>query len=174
MIDEMVVLLGKEQATDDEKKAYCEAELDKADDEKKELEHAIDDLEKAMEEATGSIDTLSTEIAALQKGIVDLDKSVAEATEQRKAEHAENAETIANNGAAKDLLSIAKNRLQKFYNPKLYKPAPKRELTAEERISVNLGGTVAPTNAPGGIAGTGVTALVEVSASDSEVEKVAP
>merc|ERR1719379_3250052 len=164
MIDEMVVLLGKEQATDDEKKAYCEAELDKAEDEQKELEHAIDDLEKGMEEATESIDTLAAEIEALQKGIVDLDKSVAEATEQRKAEHAENTETLANNNAAKDLIAIAKNRMQKFYNPKLFKPAPKRELTAEERISVNLGGTVAPTNAPGGIAGTGVTALVEVSA----------
>merc|ERR1719389_1238948 len=108
-----------------------------------------------MEEATESIDTLSAEIEALQKGIVDLDKSVAEATEQRKAENEENTETLANNNAAKDLIAIAKNRMQKFYNPKLFKPAPKRELTAEERISVNLGGTVAPTNAPGGIAGTG-------------------
>merc|ERR1719299_138783 len=127
-----------------------------------------------MEEATGNIETLSAEIAALQKGIVDLDKSVAEATEQRKAEHAENTETLASSGAAKDLIAIAKNRMQKFYNPKLYKPAPKRELTAEERISVNLGGTVAPTNAPGGIAGTGVTAFVQISASDSEMSKVAP
>merc|ERR1719281_2105452 len=170
----MVELLGKEQVADDEKKAYCEAELDKAEDEEKELEHAVADLEKSIEEAKGSMATLSTEIEALQKGIVDLDKSVAEATEQRKAEHAENTETLANNNAAKDLIAIAKNRMQKFYNPKLYKPAPKRELTAEERISVSLGGTVAPTNAPGGIAGTGVTAFVQISASDSEVSQVAP
>merc|ERR1712078_443059 len=38
MIDEMIVLLGKEQATDDEKKEYCEAELDIAEDKLKELE----------------------------------------------------------------------------------------------------------------------------------------
>merc|ERR550514_2711050 len=174
MIDEMVILLGKEQATDDEKKAYCEAELDKAEDEQKELEHAIEDLEKGMEEATASIETVAAEIAALQDGIVELDKSVAEATEQRKAEHAENEETLANNNAAKDLIAIAKNRMQKFYNPKLFKPAPKRELTAEERISVNLGGTVAPTNAPGGIAGTGVTALLEVSAGASLMRDAPP
>merc|ERR1719443_1409147 len=146
MIDAMVVLLGKEQVADDEKKAYCEAELDKAEDEQKELEHAVADLEKSIEESKGSIATLSTEIADLQQGIVDLDKAVAEATEQRKKENEENTETIASNTAAKDLIAIAKNRMQKFYNPKLYKPAPKRELTAEERISVNLGGTVAPTN----------------------------
>ena len=41
MIDAMVALLGKEQVADDEKKAYCEAELDTAEDELKELEHTI-------------------------------------------------------------------------------------------------------------------------------------
>merc|ERR1719420_916538 len=46
--------------------------------------------------------------------------------------------------------------MQKFYNPKLYKPPPKRELTEEERITLNMGGTLAPTNPPGGIAGTGI------------------
>merc|ERR1719387_1883388 len=127
-----------------------------------------------MEEATSNIETLSTEIADLQQGIIDLDKAVAEATEQRKKENEENTETIASNNAAKDLIGIAKNRMQKFYNPKLYKPAPKRELTAEERISVNLGGTVAPTNAPGGIAGTGVTALLEVSAGATQMKDAPP
>merc|ERR1719460_1919690 len=51
--------------------------------------------------------------------------------------------------------------MNKFYNPKLYKPPPKRELSEEERIAVNMGGTLAPTAAPGGIAGTGVTALAQ-------------
>merc|ERR1719321_1065590 len=49
--------------------------------------------------------------------------------------------------------------MNKFYNPKQYKAPPKRELTEEERITVNNGGTLAPTEAPGGIAGTGVEAL---------------
>merc|ERR1712008_405773 len=35
MVDEMVVLLQEEQVQDDQKKAYCEAELDKTEDEKK-------------------------------------------------------------------------------------------------------------------------------------------
>merc|ERR1719375_2805988 len=53
--------------------------------------------------------------------------------------------------------------MNKFYNPKMYKPPPKRELTEEERITLNMGGTLAPTNPPGGIAGTGVSFL-EVAA----------
>merc|ERR1719161_2093368 len=167
MIDDMVVLLGKEQVADDEKKAWCEAELDKAEDEEKQLNIAIEDLEKALESAKEQVATLGEEIEALVDGIKELDKSVAEATEQRKEEHEDYVTELAANNAAKDIIGIAKNRLNKFYNPKLYKAPPKRELTAEERISVNLGGTMAPTNAPGGIAGTGVTAMVQAAAKDA-------
>merc|ERR1719158_2536924 len=163
MIDDMVVLLGKEHVDDDEKKAWCEAELDKAEDEEKQLNIEIEDLEKAIETAKEQVATLAEEIEALVEGIKELDKAVAEATEQRKEEHEDFVTNLAANNAAKDIIGIAKNRLNKFYNPKLYKAPPKRELTAEERISVNLGGTMAPTNAPGGIAGTGVTALAEVT-----------
>jgi septal ring factor EnvC (AmiA/AmiB activator) len=159
MIDDMVVLLGKEQKTDDDKKAYCEAELDKAEDEAKELEHAIDDLAKAIEETKGSIETLTQEIADLTQGIKDLDKAVADATEQRKEEHAEYTEELAANNAAKDVIAFAKNRLQKFYNPKLYVAPAKRELTEEQRVTLNMGGTLAPTAPPAGIAGTGISAL---------------
>merc|ERR1719453_1800078 len=55
---------------------------------------------------------------------------------------------------------MAKNRMNKFYNPSMYKAPPKRELTEEERVTLNMGGTLAPTEAPGGIAGTGVTVLI--------------
>merc|ERR1719161_2126554 len=68
---------------------------------------------------------------------------------------------MAADNASKDIIGIAKNRMNKFYNPKLYKAPPKRELTEEERITLNMGGTLAPTNAPGGIAGTGVSALAQ-------------
>jgi len=109
---------------------------------------------------------LSKEIKALGDGIDELDKSVAEATEQRKEENSDYVATLAANKAAVDLLAFAKNRLQKFYNPSLYKSAPKRELSQEDRIAVDLGGgTPPPTEAPGGIAGTGVTVLAEVKAN---------
>merc|ERR1712205_181732 len=97
-------------------------------------------------------------------GIVALDKSVAEATEQRKEENTEYNELIASDAAAKELLGFAKNRLNKFYNPKLYKAPPKRELSDADRATLAGGGTLAPTAAPGGIAGTGVTVLADVSA----------
>jgi septal ring factor EnvC (AmiA/AmiB activator) len=163
MIDEMVELLKKEQIDDDDKKEYCEKTLDETEDKIKTLERSISDLDKAIADEKEGIATLKEEIEALEDGIKALDKQVSEATEQRKEEHAENAETVASDTAAKELIGFAKNRLNKFYNPKLYKPPPKRVLTEEERISTNFGGTMAPTAAPGGIAGTGITALSQVA-----------
>merc|ERR1740130_2300303 len=64
--------------------------------------------------------------------------------------------------AASELIKMAKNRMNKFYNPDLYEAPPKRELSEEDRIAVNMGGTAPPTPAPGGIAGTGITAFVQV------------
>merc|ERR1719386_350453 len=69
--------------------------------------------------------------------------------------------SVAANTAAVDVLEFAKNRLNKFYNPKLYQAPPKRELTEEERITVNMGGTLAPTAPPAGIAGTGIGLVQE-------------
>merc|ERR1719387_1351512 len=163
MMDDMVALLKKEQVDDDNKKEYCETTIDQTEDKVKELELAVSDLAKAIADGKEQVATLSEEIEALSDGIKALDKQVAEATEQRKEENADNKETLMNDNAAKDLIGIAKNRMNKFYNPKLYKAPPKRQLSEEERISVNMGGTLAPTAAPGGIAGTGVTALSQVA-----------
>jgi len=173
LMDEMVVTLKKEQVDDDAKKEYCLTELDLADDKKKVVERAISDSEKAIAEAEEGIATVTEEIEALEAGIAALDKSVAEATEQRKEENADYTSLMASNTAAKELILFAKNRMQKFYNPKLYKPPPKRELTEEERITLNMGGTLAPTNPPGGIAGTGVS-LVQIDASSQSSSKAAP
>merc|ERR1719281_1666655 len=107
------------------------------------------------------IKTLAEEIKALTDGIMKLDKSVLEATMQRKKENEEYTELMASNTAAKQLIDFAKNRMNKFYNPKLYKAPPKRELTEEEAMYVAQGGELEPTAAPGGIAGTGVTAMFQ-------------
>merc|ERR1719352_1900911 len=143
-----------------------ELERSEVEDKVKELELHVSDLSKAIADAKEGVATLAEEIEALGDGIKALDKSVAEATEQRKEEHAESVETLTSDNAAKELIGFAKNRLNKFYNPKMYKPAPKRELSEEERITVNMGGTLAPTNPPGGIAGTGIDLAQEAVHQD--------
>merc|ERR1719343_1900147 len=162
LIDDLVALLAKEQTDDDSKKDYCANQFDETDDRKKFLEHTIAGEEAAIASAEESISTLSKEMAALEAGIRALDKSVADATAQRKDENAEYKALMASNTAAKEVLNFAKNRLNKFYNPKLYKAPPKAELSSEDRIYSNMGGSVT-TAAPGGIAGTGITVFAQVS-----------
>jgi len=135
----MVVLLGKEQVDDDDKKEMCEMQIDKAEDDMKVLDTSISDSEKAIADSKESIDTVTDEIATLTAGLVQLDKDVAEQMEMRKEEHEDYVSALAANTAARDLILFAKNRLQKFYNPSLYKAPPKPKLSEEEQITANMG-----------------------------------
>merc|ERR1719473_1837462 len=157
----MVANLKKEQADDDSKQEYCAVQFDTTDDKKKELEHSIEDMETAIAKDEDAISALKGEIEALEDSIKALDKAVAEATETRKAEHEAYTTLMAEDSAAKEIIEFAKNRLNKFYNPKLYKPPPKRELSEDERITLSMGGTLAPTAPPAGLAGTGIAVLTQ-------------
>jgi len=177
MIDSMVAMLKEEQLADEHKKEYCELQFDEADDKKKELEHTMEVLTNEEQKATAAIEKLTEEIAALVAGIKALDESVASATAQRKAENQEYKDLIASDSAAKELLEIAKNRLNKFYNPSLYNPPAKTELSAESRIVVDMGNPdgIVTTTQPGGIANTGVSlSFAQVAARARARDDVAP
>merc|ERR1719389_137543 len=114
------------------KKEYCEKQFDFSEDKKKGLEQDVKDLEATIEDSTETISTLVEEIKSLSAGIKALDKEVAESTETRKEEHEAYTELMSSDSAAKELLALAKNRLNKFYNPKMYQPAPKTEVALVE------------------------------------------
>merc|ERR1719456_1273803 len=137
MIDGMVGVLEGEQVKDDDQDKRCLAELDKAKEEAKATEVDIGDLGTAVEEARDAIATIESEMEALKAGLAELDKSVAEATEQRKKEHEDFTDESANNQAAIELLGLAKNRLNKFYNPTLYQ-APEKEPEEEFFAQVSV------------------------------------
>merc|ERR1719515_603907 len=155
MIDDMVVLLGKQQKDDETQKAYCEDEFEKAADEDAAAKTKLSATDAKLAELTDTIGTLMEEISSLTAGIAALDKSTADATEQRKEEHAAYVEQMQMNEAAMGLVEKAKNRMQKFYNPTLYKAPPKTENTMEEKIiiagtfaQVHMHMRVAPPPAP--------------------------
>merc|ERR1719230_2190984 len=139
MIDGMNEVLEGEQVADDKQDVWCLAELDKAKEEAKATEEDIGDLAAGIDSQRDAIETIAAEIEDLKKGLEELDKDVAEATEQRKDEHAEYIDEAAGNQAAVELLGMAKNRLNKFYNPTLYKaPEPvaeKEEFFAQRRAA---------------------------------------
>jgi len=191
MIDGMVAMLAEEQKDDEKKKVYCEKQLDESDDKKKDLEHTMETEANEIQKAKTAIETLTEEIAALVAGVKKLDSEVAEATEMRKEENAEYKDLMASNTAAKELLDIAKNRLNKFYNPSLYKAPAKKELDAQSAIArdfsfVQVGarsrasasGQVAPPPPPEtweayakkGEEGTGVIAMIDLLIKDLVLE----
>merc|ERR1719482_2635296 len=145
MIDGMNDVLEGEQVEDDKLDSWCLSELDSSKIEAKATEHDVSDLTAAIESQRDSIATSAAEIEAIKKGLEELDKTVAEATEQRKDEHTEYIDEAASNQAAVDLLGMAKNRLNKFYNPTLYKePEP----VAEEEFFAQIAVTRADPGAP--------------------------
>jgi len=116
-------------------------------------------------ESEQGVKALAEEIKMQQEAVKALDKQVLEATQQRKDAHADFVETLAANNAAIQLLGLAKNRLLKFYNPSVAKPDQQRSLADDDQIVVNFGGSAPPTPAPGGIANTGITGLVQIASS---------
>ena len=59
---------------------------------------------------------------------------VAEATVNRKEENEDYTVFMASDTAAKELIGVAKKRMNKFYNPSMYKVSPKRELSMSEEF----------------------------------------
>merc|ERR1719172_560356 len=134
MVDGMVEVEEEEQKQDDTQKPWCNGEFEKSDREDKAEHKEISKLDAEMAEETDSIAALEEEIKALAGENTDLDKSVVEATEQRKEEHQEYVEGIQLTQTAITLIEKAKQRLVKFYNPVQYKAPPVKEMTMEEKI----------------------------------------
>jgi len=170
LIDDMVALMAKEQEDDDAKKDYCEEQFDKTEDKMKALLREDGKHEKQIAEAKEFVKDVTEEIKALTEGIDALDKSVAEGTENRKEENSDYKTLMANNGAAKEIMAFAKNRLNKFYNPKLYKPP------AEEFAQVHHGDAPPPPPETQGAykknseGGGGVIAMIDTLIKELDTE----
>merc|ERR1719460_631482 len=134
MVDEMVGVLMTQQKDDLKQKDFCIAELTKNEKAMADTEDKLSSLGSTIEEMTDAIADADANIKDLTASIAALDKDVAEATANRKDEHAEYLETLKLTETAIELLGKAKNRLNKFYNPAVYKAPPKTEVSMEEKI----------------------------------------
>jgi len=133
MIGEMIGTLKKEQSDENDKQQFCTKQFDSADDQKKGLERKASDLDTTIAKEQDALATLSEEIKAIEDGIKALDKSVAEATQQRKEENTEFSDLLASNTAAKELLGMAKTRLNAFYHPSKVEPEEPSSSLAQVR-----------------------------------------
>merc|ERR1719238_2707623 len=130
----MVGVLMTQQKDDLKQKDFCIAELTKSEKAMADTQDKLSSLGSTIEEMTDAIADATSTIADLTDSIKALDKDVAVATENRKEEHAEYLETLKLTETAIELLGKAKNRLNKFYNPSVYKAPPKTEMSMEDKI----------------------------------------
>jgi len=134
MVDEMIAVLGAQQKDDATQKDFCIAELTKNEKAMADTQDKLSSLGSTIEEMTDAIADADQSIKDLTESIAALDKDVAEATANRKEEHGEYLESLKLTETAIELLGKAKNRLNKFYNPAVYKAPPKTEMSMEDKI----------------------------------------
>merc|ERR550537_1888001 len=173
MVDGMVGVLEEEQVQDDKQDVWCLDELDKAAEEIKATEVDLEEVRAAIDEGRNAVAGVASDIEALQAGLVELDKSVAEATEQRKKEHQDYIDSAAMNQATVELIGMAKNRMNKFYNPTLYKEPEKVEEEFFAQLKVRRAAPGPPPEMPSGEykkseSSSGVIAMMDDMINDVE------
>jgi chromosome segregation ATPase len=118
-IEKLMANLETEQKDDEKKKAWCNDELDKTDEDIKWTTRSVSDSETITTNTKEQLTSVTAEIDAVAQEIKDLDAATKAATEQREAENAAYKEGLSESTAAKEVLQMATTRLNQFYNPKL-------------------------------------------------------
>jgi len=127
MIDELLALLHEEQKQDNRKKTFCLQDIDRAENSIKALDLDASDIDKEIEEIKDTIVSYNDEVATMETNVKRFDQQVVKATQMRKEESALYMQELTSKGSAQELLEFAKNRLNKFYNPKLYREPPPQQ-----------------------------------------------
>jgi len=115
MIKDLIVRLMEEANEEAEHKGWCDTELSTNEQTRKEKTAAVETLHAEIDELSASIAKLTQEITDLTAEIAAIDKAVAEATEIREAEKAENTQTIKDSQEAQTAVSQAVTVLKEFY-----------------------------------------------------------
>jgi DNA repair exonuclease SbcCD ATPase subunit len=115
MIKDLIVRLMEEANEEAEHKGWCDTELSTNEQTRKEKTSAVETLHAEIDELTASIAKGTQEISDLTAQIADIDKAVAEATEIREKEKADNTQTISDSQDAQTAVAQAVTVLKEFY-----------------------------------------------------------
>lgn len=116
----LVETLDNEQIADDKKLAWCAAESYRLRTEKEGLELEIRHLQGQVDNAQDKVWEEGNFTWEIYDGIVDDEHDIIRAMKIRKEEYTDFAVAVSNNRAAVNVLEMARDRLNKHYNPKAY------------------------------------------------------
>lgn len=131
-IDKLVASLKQEQIDDRAKKKWCLANIDKTEDDIRWTARNVVDAKASLASTVSDLETVVAEIPVILKTIKDLDLNVNKSTKLRKKESFEFSKVLAESGATKDVLKMAKDRLELFYSPKKEKAATQLDRLKEK------------------------------------------
>jgi len=114
---EMIFNLQEEQKDDDAKKTICKKELTTTEQEKKALSTTLLQTESRMGVVSNEIAEIQEQKKEVEKELADIDLAVQEATIQRKKEKTEFTSVSSELTMSSDLLLKAKQVLEKMYAP---------------------------------------------------------
>jgi myosin heavy subunit len=117
-MDKMMAELKAQQKAEYEKNEQCKADLDSTEDKIKVSEQTKADLDEENKDYTNTIAKLTESIAELKKEVADMEVSLKEAGENRKAENQLYQTTMSDQRATIAVLNMALSRMKEFYTPK--------------------------------------------------------
>lgn len=115
MIQDMITKLEKQVLAEQEQKDWCDEQMKKTHDARKEAEGKIQDESSTIDEQTARSNQLQHEITELQKEIAADQKAKAEASEIRKEEKKDNDETVRDAREGLAAVKSAIDVLKTFY-----------------------------------------------------------
>merc|ERR1719356_776749 len=115
MIEDLLEKLKAEAAAEAEHKAWCDEQLKENKHKRDDKTIAVEKLTAEIEKMTGEIADMGARIATLIEEQSQLTKAMADATEIRQKEKAENEDTIADAKAGSAAVANALQVLQEFY-----------------------------------------------------------
>jgi hypothetical protein len=142
-MDKMLAELKAQQKAEYEKGEQCKKDLDETEDKIKEATNTKEDLDQKHTELTNLLETGDADIAAMQTEVSDMEVSLKQAGEQRKANNGLYQQSMSDQRATIAILNMAAARLKKFYAPDLVQirlhaqaaPPPKPSGQAYEKQS---------------------------------------
>merc|ERR1719235_2743266 len=114
-IEEMMTELKQQQKDDVKQKDFCVAEFNENEKQTVLAQDTMSDLTTEIETLTATLDTLTKEIKAAEAEIADTKLQMTRASEDREGENAEFQQTVADQRAAQQILTLALNRMKEVY-----------------------------------------------------------
>jgi septal ring factor EnvC (AmiA/AmiB activator) len=114
-IEEMMAELKQQQKDDVKQKDFCVSEFNENEKQTVLAQDTMSDLTTEIETWTATLDTLKKEIKAGEAEIADTKLQMTRASEDREGENAEFQQTVADQRAAQQILTLALNRMKEVY-----------------------------------------------------------